>query len=164
MISSWRTIVGYEGVYQVSDLGEVRGLDRHDSLNKKIRGRVLKQSLAGNYLAVTLCRHGQPNQVYVHQLVAEAFCGARPTGMVACHGNGNARDNRAANLRWATPKQNSADAMAHGTLSKGAAHYASKITGICDDRVRDMVRCGVRQKDIASYFGVSKSTICRVAS
>ena len=65
---------------------------------------------------------GKNNKHYVHHLVAAAFLGPRPDGLEICHSNGDATDNRAANLRWDTRSSNLHDAVAHG------AHFWSSRT------------------------------------
>ena len=104
----WRTVVGYEGHYEVSNMGRVRGL---------IRGRVLTPTIAGpyGYAFVSLHTPGTKRSARVHRLVAAAFLGPQPDDMEVCHGNGRAADNRLANLRYDTHSCNVSDSVAHGT-------------------------------------------------
>ena len=108
---SWLAVAGYEGAYEVSDLGRVRSLPgghRH--------GKVLKLSCAGRgYLTVWLCVEGVSHRFYVHHLVAIAFIGPRPDGMYVCHGGPDFTDNRAVNLRYDTQHANMRDALVDGT-------------------------------------------------
>ena len=116
MSERWLPVVGYEGAYQVSDLGRVRSLDRMivDSVGHRYfrAGRILRQ--------VTLkgtghCRVTLPGgiQGYVHRLVLEAFVGPAPDGMEACHNDGDPTNNRLDNLRWDTRSANNTDAVRH---------------------------------------------------
>jgi hypothetical protein len=122
MSENWRAIAGYAG-YQVSDQGRVRSLDRvitrltkRGPVPARMKGRIRKPSSAGNgYCIVTLGR-ARP---YIHSLVLEAFVGPRPPGHQAAHGNGDRRDNRVENLRWATRDENEADKANHGTRLTG---------------------------------------------
>ena len=127
---SWRPVVGYEGYYEVSDLGRVRSLDRYVphgyTGGQTVRGKVLKPtraSVRSSHLAVDLSSGGRPERVrrLVHRLVLEAFVGPCPTGMVACHSNDHGDDNRLGNLRWDTPAANEAD-----KVRNGRNHYASR--------------------------------------
>lgn len=113
----WRSVVGYEGMYEVSDLGRVRGLDRIDAAGRRRQGMVLRPSSTSSsgHLAVNLCRDGRHKSRRIHQLVAEAFLGPTPDGMEVCHNNGMAGDSRLANLRWGTHQENAMDAVRHGT-------------------------------------------------
>jgi hypothetical protein len=101
----WKAVVGYEGLYQVSNLGNVRSLG-HDAWHK---GRTLKQVFdgKGNYLFVGLHKDGKTKQRNVHRLVAEAFI-PNPTKLPCVnHINEVKTDNRAENLEWCTIEYNS---------------------------------------------------------
>lgn len=112
----WAPVPGYEGIYEVSDQGGVRSLDRRDSRGHMRRGKVLAAAAAsGAHPTVALCRDGKQRSHYVHHLVLTAFAGPRPEGMWACHWNDDPRDNRFENLRWATPSENSLDSLRNGT-------------------------------------------------
>ena len=112
-IEEWRSIEGYEGLYQVSSLGRVRSLDRHVSNGKGImllKGKVLKPAKdGGGYLLVNLCKDGKPTMFNVHRLIGMAFqdiCGEYVNGHEIDHLNTTRTDNRAENLHWVTRKEN----------------------------------------------------------
>lgn len=115
---TWRPIPSFEG-YEVSDQGNVRSLDRIIQTvcgPRPARGRVLKPAATHRrgYLHVRL--GGGPNTSrFVHQLVAEAFFGPRPVGMVVCHNDGDPTNNRPCNLRYDTQSGNMQDSIRHGT-------------------------------------------------
>lgn len=120
IVETWRAVVGYEGLYEVSDLGRVRGLDRivkdGRSRTKSIAGRILKpQPMASGHLDVQLRCDGRRRHFRVHQLVACAFVVGEAPGLEICHRNGDPSDNNAANLRWGTHGSNVQDAVDHGT-------------------------------------------------
>lgn len=121
-MDAWRPIPGYEGLYEASAGGRVRGLDRiigHNSGGtRRWPGRELAQASDNGYLVVTLCRDGVATKVGVHVVVLEAWVGPRPTPEhEGCHGNGNPADNRLGNLRWGTQEDNARDRVAHGRHS-----------------------------------------------
>ena len=109
-VEEWRDVVGREGEYEVSSFGHVRSHYRG--------GRVLKARLngkrehSGDYYCVDL---GRLERRYVHHLVAEAFIGPRPDGLLVCHENGDRHSNRASNLYYGTHAENHADARRHNT-------------------------------------------------
>lgn len=119
----WKPVVGREGLYEVSDRGQVRSLDRYLRAacggSRLHRGRTLKSravNRSSKYLRVSLGGADKPVYRSVHVLVLEAFVGPRPTpNHDACHGDGDPLNNRLENLRWATKSENQRDRVRHGT-------------------------------------------------
>lgn len=116
----WRQIPGWEGYYEVSNLGHVRSMDRIVSTsrgNRFYKGKILNSGTNRHgYPLVALSMPGKPCQSKkIHRLVLLAFCGPCPDGMEACHNNGNRADARLENLRWDTPSNNHLDKRRHGT-------------------------------------------------
>lgn len=116
---AWRPVVGYEGAYEVSDLGRVRSMDRlverPGGVIQPRRSKMLTlRPHPQGYRVVTLYRAGVPRAVMAHILVAEAFIGLRPEGMDVCHHNDIKDDNRPANLRYDTRSANMKDAVRNG--------------------------------------------------
>lgn len=117
----WKPVVGYEGRYEVSNLGRVRSKTRHWQQRsrsgsyyeyRKI-GRMLKPGVSSNgYPTVTL---GRRNSKTVHSLVAAAFIGPCPREQEVRHKNGVRSDPRVANLEYGTRTENIKDAIKHGT-------------------------------------------------
>lgn len=108
----WKSVVGYEGYYEVSDRGDVRSVDRtiirNDGVLQVRTGRLKSQREDDyGYLVVKLSKDGVDRLVRVHRLVAEAFIGI-------CHGYGhevnhidfNRKNNYADNLEWVTHLEN----------------------------------------------------------
>jgi len=128
MTEIWLPIRGYEGLYEVSDLGRVKSLARIAGKNiiedRLLRGRVTEYG----YVRVTLSRDSRTKSFAVHRLVLEAFVGPCPEGMEGCHGNGTPADNRKDNLRWDTPESNWQDKVKHGTAPIGERNPLAKIT------------------------------------
>lgn len=153
---NWLPVVGYEGIYEVSDLGRVRSVDRIDARGWRRKGRVLRQHFNHDYLKVSLC--GKSWQV--HRLVIEAFRGAPGPGEECCHNNGDGRDNRLANLRWGTKQDNMRDRSLHGT----ARRPESALTE-ADVQEIDMLRAGgCSTRQIARRKGLSKSQVHRIVT
>jgi hypothetical protein len=106
----WRWVAGFEARYEVSDTGMVRSWVPWKGTPVP---RLLRPGIVGNgYRCVSVGAH---NTRLVHHLVAEAFHGARPEGLIACHNNGDSQDNRAENIRWDTYSANILDSVEHGT-------------------------------------------------
>ena len=106
----WKPVKGYEGLYEVSDCGNVRSLDRTVSTTRgtrRIQGRLLspKQNTTG-YLQVALFKNGTRKEWLVSRLVAEAFC-EKPEGCdVVNHLDNDISHNLATNLEWTTQRGN----------------------------------------------------------
>jgi len=94
--------------YEVSDRGRLRTY--HVS---SLKPALVRSTLNGGYPRVFLVGLGKRR--YVHQLVAEAFIGPRPAGLVVCHGNDIKTDNRLSNLSYGTRRQNALDGVRNGT-------------------------------------------------
>lgn len=118
----WRAIPGYEGSYEVSDVGRVRALTRKDSAGRSRRGKVLSpRRMPSGHRAIALSRNAVRRNHLVHHLVLEAFVGPRPDGLDGCHWNDVPDDNRVENLRWDTRSANMLDSVRngkHGMASK----------------------------------------------
>lgn len=107
----WKDIEGFEGLYQVSNLGNVRSLDRYVShlsggecLKK---GRILKPYIdKDGYKKVILCKYGEKRLQVVHRLVAQTFIPNINNLPFINHKDENKTNNRVDNLEWCTQKYN----------------------------------------------------------
>ena len=119
MVELWRPVVGFEGFYEVSNLGHVRSLPRiityPSGRTCRWQGKALAPGRTGDRLTVALCDAEGQTSHYVHELVLTAFVGPCPDGMEGCHNNGNGTDNNVLNLRWDTRSENTFDRVRHGT-------------------------------------------------
>ena len=97
----WKPIFGYDGLYEVSDLGRVRS-------KKYGKVRVLRPGkTGGGYFTVNLCKDGKHNTTYIHRLVAQAFIeNTDETKTLINHRNECKSDNRVSNIEWCTASYN----------------------------------------------------------
>ncbi len=106
----WRDVVGYEGLYKVSNLGRVKMLERNVLANKsikKIKEHILSQHLSSKkYLTVHFWVKNHKKAEYVHKLVLTAFIRERLDGEECNHLNEVRTDNRLVNLEWISHKEN----------------------------------------------------------
>lgn len=166
-MEQWKPIPGYEGLYEVSDLGRVRSFDRlvtrrnnGGAVSSQLhKGRMLAQTKdRKGYLYVTLQTQSGRKRWYVAQLVLHVFVGAS-NGLLALHSNGLQTDNKLSNLRYGTHKDNSADAQLHGTVAKGERQGGAKLT---DAAVKDIRQSALSNAALAKQYGVGYRHIWRV--
>lgn len=150
----WLPVVGWEGIYEVSDLGRVRSLPRGISGGRRIKGRVLALTVDDSGTHTVLLRDSpRRRHVHIYILVAEAFIGPRPAGLQIRHLNDDRTDNRLANLTYGTQGENMVDAVLNGK------HGNTKLTV---DNVREIRRryaAGESQAAVAADYGVKPITV-----
>ena len=100
----WRDVVGYEGLYVVSNLGNVRSLPKRARHREELE--MTKRVGSGGYLYVHLRKSGKGNRRLVHRLVAEAFIENNLNKPQVNHIDGNKLNNVVENLEWVTPSEN----------------------------------------------------------
>lgn len=154
----WLPIVGFEGLYEVSDQGRVRAFPRLRS-----RGGIRKPyANKKGHMRVDLYREGRHKR-YVHRAVLEAFVGPCPDGMEGCHSDGDPSNNHLGNLRWDTQSGNWADARKHGTARIRDTHHWTKLSSMDVAEIIALRSAhGLYQKDIAARFGVCQQTISHI--
>lgn len=166
----WRPVVGYEGLYEVSNNGLVRSLDRvvierrtKRAINRK--GKLLKQNISDGYYVVGLGKAGLIKTLRVHRLVAMAFVpGYTKKKRVTNHKNGKKLDNSVDNLEWCTVSQNLTHAYALGLKprERGSKHYATKLNERKVRSIKRLAKDGARNKDIAKAHGTSAGIVSAI--
>lgn len=94
--------------------------------------------------------------VLIHRVVLETFIGLAPHGTEACHANGDGKDNRLVNLRWATHLENMADAKRRD----GSCWVRLDAEAVL--KIRERIAAGIKQRDIAKEFGISQPTVSAI--
>lgn len=159
----WKPIEGYEGLYEVSNLGRVRSLDRYVKrvtkrgvVNQFHAGRVLspKKTKVG-YLEVQLFNNQSKGKMWrVHRLVAETFMPCDDSTLEVNHIDENKLNNEVDNLEWCNRKYNTN----YGTRNQkiGIANtYRSKISSKDIEKMKFLRDNGVRVQEIAQMFDIS---------
>jgi hypothetical protein len=159
----WRDVKGYEGTYQVSNLGRIK------SKYKQSGGKILeRKSDYGHYANFILCKNGIHKVESLHRIVADAFCENRSDKCEVNHKDMNRSNNRADNLEWVTRSENSR----HAHLNKPRTIDAVKKYNQ-DLRPRELIQLTNDGEEIARFknakvasdsTGISRSGIWSVAA
>lgn len=103
----WKDIKGYEGSYQISNLGRLKSLPRKSKRRYKSKEIIKKPSkLPKGYLRIALAKNGTKKYFYIHRLVAEAFIPNPNELLCVNHKDCNTSNNNVDNLEWITHKDN----------------------------------------------------------
>lgn len=163
MLSEFKPVPGYEGIFEVSSAGVVQRLF-------KGRGKVVKRRLRGyldkdGYLKVCLSVKQVRKYCFVHRLVAMTFISNPLNKGCVNHINGVKLDNRVENLEWCTVLENNRHALNTGLRFQppGELHHMSKITNAQRESIIDMYRAGhYTQKQLGIKFGLSQTQVGRI--
>jgi hypothetical protein len=153
----WKPVVGYEGWYEISNIGRIkrtrRGLGTWS-------GRLIKHGMdKRGYRRVTLSRNGKIERFLLYHLVAIAFIGPREKGKEINHIDGNPSNNRVDNLEWCTRSENAL----HAFRSLGRKpSYKSKIDEEQVRKIRLMIKQGCSQTYVRKIFGLSAGQVSRI--
>lgn len=172
-MEEWRDIKGYEGYYQISNYGNGRSLDR--TIERKSRwgniikvtykGKELKKNKAGTgYLRFDLCKDGEYDYRYIHQLVWETFIGDIPEGLEIDHIDTDKTNNHLENLRVTDRKGNMNNPITYkkriraiALKNKNTGEIIKLFKSVADARKEgyghaDAVARGVRKQDKGYIF------------
>lgn len=157
----WRTVVGFDGQYEVSNVGQVR------SSQKGYSGHILTQyENHRGYLKVGLTLNGKRMYRFVHRIVADAFLAPDASLPFVDHRDMDKKNNREGNLRRCTQEQNFRWAVEGGAVASGVHHRRAKLTAAQVEEVRAAKAAGGRfwgATALAQKFGVCVQTINGVA-
>ena len=125
----WKDIVGYEGLYQVSNYGRVKSLDKIDSKGYHRREKILRTpSSKDGYCQTGLTKEGIRKMYKVHRLVADAFISNPKNKPQVNHIDGNKTNNHITNLEWVTRAENMKHAYKIGLTKGNKGHKHSEKT------------------------------------
>lgn len=150
---TWRPVLGYEGLYSVSDFGAVR--------REKPRQRpVALVTNRDGYKIVTLWRDGRGRCFQVHRIVAAAFIGPCPRRHQVNHIDGVKTHNGLANLEYVTARQNNRHAMdVLGKHQRGERCHYAKLTADAVRGIRAMVEGGALLRQAAEKFNTTVGNV-----
>lgn len=179
MKENWRDVVGYEGIYQVSNLGRVKSLPRAVFVKKSnnhtygsrinhtrvVDEIIMKQQNVRGYKKVCLSKNGFQKPLYVHRIVMSSFV-ENPRGLpYVNHKDGDKHNNNLNNLEWVSDLDNKKHAYKNGLINNTGSNNGRAILnkGLVKD-IRLLIKNGVSSKYISEYYKISKSTVFAIKS
>ncbi len=156
LIEEWRDIIGYEGVYQISNLGRVQRLAGYGRTKNRLLS-ICKYKKGRHHYVTLKFRANRRSRKNIHTLVLEAFVGPRPSLLHVCrHLDGNPQNNVPDNLAWGSASENSQDLVRHGN------HPWTKLTVLDIPKIRNLFSKRIGDKRIGEMFGVNRKTIADI--
>lgn len=156
-------IVGFEGYYQISNLGNVKSLKRtiiNGGKPTNIRERILKQKTNHGYKKVCLNKLGIDKQYFIHRLIATAFIPNPENKPCVNHINGIGLDNKIENLEWCTHLENMQHAFKTGLTNNSGENQTNSILKEHQIKeIKDLLKAGLSQYKIGKMYNVSRGAI-----
>jgi hypothetical protein len=162
-IEVWKTIEGYEGFYEVSNLGRVKSVERvviTSRGSRHYKEKQLCQIKHGEYLHVLLCKNGVSDWFEIHQLVAKAFIPNPNNYAVVHHINRNPQDNRVENLMWVSKEEHD---IIHTQILGGKRRKAKRVDQI-DKITGEVLHQWNSPTEAALELGYDQGTISKCCS
>lgn len=156
----WKDISGYEGYYQISNLGRLKRIKsgRGTTANGVVNGYLNNQG----YRRMRLSINDISKCIFAHRLVAEHFIPNPNNKKEVNHLNGNKDDNRVSNLEWATPSENMKHAFNTGIRTqRGSCNPRSKLS---ESQVLSIYSSSVNNRALSQEYGVNVCTINDIKS
>jgi len=157
----WKPVLGFEGLYEVSNLGRVKSLARTKQNHSKMQvvpEKILVISMT-NYPSLSLWKDGKLTVKKVHRIVAESWICNPHSKPEVNHIDANRTNNKVENLEWVTRAENVKHATDNFLPVRGAAHPSAVLT---DSQVEQIRTMSGKQKDIASMFCISQSNVSTI--
>lgn len=151
VVTKWKDICGYEGIYQLTKYGQVKSLSRtiirSNGKLLRLKGQIIKHHLNRGYPAVTLTNCCMQRIHKIHRLLLIYFVCDCPVGMEACHKNDNKLDYSMKNLLWDTRSANQEDRVRNGL------NHNKPVMCISDGRIFSSIR------KVAENTGTDRKTL-----
>lgn len=168
---TWKAVPGYEGLYEVSDLGRVRSLDRIKRNGRRARGKILATPLSEGYPCCNLCLDGKQILHRVHRLVTITFIGPAPDDAdTVNHKDFDRTNNRLENLEWLSHGENLRHAHAadrcrsRRIYKRGEAWRSERLSADQVLSIRSLRASGHSVISLAAMFHVSRTEVIRIVN
>lgn len=162
----WKSAVGYNGYYEVSNLGRVKRLSRSivrsDGKIKTFKEKICKQHERNGYMRVSICFNYKNKFINVHIMVAESFLKNKNNLPIINHKDGIKNNNKVINLEWSSYGHNRKHAAYYGLNNGpyGERSSTAKLTNELVNIIRtEYIETKLSHRKLANKYNVSKSTI-----
>lgn len=169
MLEIWKDIEGFEGIYQVSNFGNIKSLARYRSQLSAtapfiwIKERILKPRINKyGYGSVYLFNNNIKKFYFIHTLVILAFVPNLKGKKHVNHIDGIKLNNRADNLEWCTDSENQLHRYRILKKDFGSSHPGGKLSEVDVNNIRDLIKQGLTNVDLAKKFKVTDVIISRL--
>ena len=160
MKREWKPVEGYEGLYEVSNFGEVKSLERLNSRGYHLKEKLLSPGKnSKGYLFVNLSKNGVGKPCYINCLVYSTFVGEIPEGMQVNHIDEDKENNRVDNLNLMTPKQNSNWATRNARIAAARSKPVEALDKVSGRVV--YIFPSTREAQRQGFFASNVSACCR---
>lgn len=165
----WRNVIGYEGIYQISNYGRIKSIERFFIKNR--RGGNQKMAVycvekikaedfsKFGYLRCSYWLNENAKHVFVHREVAKHFIPNPNNYPQVLHKDDNPKNARWDNLEWGTQKKNIQDCVSRGRWHLGEKNYKSKLKSEDIPKIRQLIHEGMSNAKIGEIFGVTDCPI-----
>ena len=155
----WKSVIGFEGRYEVSSMGRIKALSREISYSDGRKGRLPERLIKGTLLSVGYysVSFDTKTRKSIHTVVAEAFLGLPEYRQTVNHKDGNKINNCVENLEWATYKENNNHARKTGLNNQhGEKTNLSKYSDQFIEAVRKVhAKYSPNYEELGSLFGLT---------
>ena len=168
MSEIWKDIEGYEGLYQVSNRGRVKSLERivmrkngrPYSVPELIKERQIDHK---GYDRIGLNKNGKKKRFFVHRLVLQAFNQSSDETLEVNHIDGNKLNNNVENLEWVTSSENSIHAFENNLHNhQGERNTNASITDSEAKEIKKLKGKGLTQKEVGEMFGTTNYVVANI--
>lgn len=169
MTEIWKDIEEYKGIYQVSNMGRIKSLERLTngklgSVKIHLEKILTPLNLTKGYQGVRLYKDYIGKTLKIHRIVAKTFiCNPNNLPQVN-HINGNKKDNKVSNLEWCDNRYNMDHALDSLLIKRGFDKHFSNFNSILFSTIQPLLDCGLTCKQLSLIYNVDRHTISTILS
>lgn len=172
MLETWKPVIGYEGIYEVSNLGRVKSLARVKSCGHPGSKQLTKERLMtiredrNGYKRVKLSKDGKSKLITLHRIVAMSFVDNPLNKNEVNHIDGNKNNNIPSNLEWVTRSENVQHAFNKKLklAIKGEVNNNAKLTESDVKEIRELRKEGLTLRSIADKYKITAANVSEIVN